>query len=69
MVKSLKRVQNLNKVLKNNPVIVQPDPSIISIDMMPKFQIIDDKSLYKQEQKKNFATKEELIEAQMIKLK
>ena len=36
---------------------------------MPKFEIIDDKSLYKQQQKKNFTTKEEMIEAQMIKLK
>ena len=37
--------------------------------MLPKFEIIDEKSLYKQQKKMNFNTKEEMIESQMIKLK
>ena len=67
-VKSLKRIQNLSTILKDNPVVVQPDPSIVSADMMPNFEIIDEKSMHKKANNPNLNQKEEMLEAQMIKL-
>ena len=52
ILKNLKRQENFHKIIQNNPVIVEADPNLLSIDKQPKFDILVDKPIrYKKKTK------------------